>query len=185
MDGNPNFPNPPFKLSDFKAALDAFASASAETLHNGGRKAFAEKKKQRTNVIKLMRHLGHYVEVESDGEVAKLVSSGFEVSATSASGPADACPQPEILKVRQGPLGELLVSFSALYREAVRYELRHAAHDADGKPGVWTSRLLTKARPAVRIGNLTPGTVYAFQVRALGKNGNHADWSNCVTRMCI
>ena len=25
MDGNPNFPNPPFKLSDFKAALNAFA----------------------------------------------------------------------------------------------------------------------------------------------------------------
>lgn len=147
--------------------------------------AFAEKNKLRDTVIKMMRHLGHYVELEADGDIEKLVSSGFEVFATSSPGPTDPCPQPRILNIRQGHSGELLVSFTALYRQAAAYELRHAPQNADESSDTWTARTLTKARPAVRISDLTPGTIYAFQVRALGKDGNYTGWSNSVTRRCI
>ena len=65
---NPYFPDPPVKLSDFKAALDSFVSAAAQTLVDGGRKAYAERDRQRAILIKMMRHLGHFVEVIADGE---------------------------------------------------------------------------------------------------------------------
>ena len=45
--GNPRFPDPPVKLSDFKAELNSFASAAARAVTNGGKTAYAERNKQR------------------------------------------------------------------------------------------------------------------------------------------
>src|SRR2546427_8469583 len=46
---------------------------------------------------------------------------------------------------------------------------------ADGKPGTWTEVGLTNPR-AIPVNGLTPGTNYAFQLRALGVLG-YGDWS--------
>jgi len=43
---------------------------------------------------------------------------------------------------------------------------------------------VAKAKAAVQINSLTPGTSYTFQVRAFGNLG-FSDWSDPVTRMCI
>src|SRR5881628_2086813 len=78
-----------------------------------------------------------------------------------------AVSKPRILKIRQGKTGELLVYFTPLYRKAVHYELRHGAQGADGMPPeTWTGESLLQARRPARIENLTPGTIYVFQVRA-------------------
>ncbi len=55
---------------------------------------------------------------------------------------------------------------------------------ANGTPAAWIIVTATKAQSPVAFNNLTPGTTYAFQVRALGKAG-YTDWSDSVTRMCI
>ena len=78
---------------------------------------------------------------------------------------------------------ELLVSITPLYRKARSYELRFTAR-GDGIPESWMTIPLTRARPATHVDNLTPGTIYAFQVRAFGDLG-FTDWSSSVTRMCI
>jgi hypothetical protein len=39
-------------------------------------------------------------------------------------------------------------------------------------------------KPPVSIGNLTPGTTYSFQVRALSKLG-YSGWSDSANRMTI
>ena len=57
--GNANFPTPPVDLATWKTALDAFSAAIAEAL-DGGKKAIAEKRKQRVVVIKMLRLLGRY-----------------------------------------------------------------------------------------------------------------------------
>lgn len=66
---------------------------------------------------------------------------------------------------------------------AISYELRYAV-DTNGAPTEWTLVLVTSAKSAVSIKPLTPGTIYAFQVRGLGKLG-YTDWSDSVTRMVI
>jgi hypothetical protein len=59
--------------------------------------------------------------------------------------------------------------------------MRYAAM-ANGNPGPWTTETMTTVKKGMLIGNLTPGTVYAFQVRALGPLGS-TDWSDSVTMM--
>ena len=46
MKGNERFPNPPVELSDLKAAIDEFDRSRTQAL-DGGKKAFAQKKKCR------------------------------------------------------------------------------------------------------------------------------------------
>ena len=45
------------------------------------------------------------------------------------------------------------------------------------------SQTVASVRPSTTIAGLTPGTTYAFQVRALTKNG-YTDWSDSVTIIC-
>ena len=44
--------------------------------------------------------------------------------------------------------------------------------------------LVATTKPPAVIKNLTPGTIYTFQVRAFGKLG-YSDWSNTTQRMVI
>src|SRR5436190_5065206 len=81
MDGNPNFLNPPARLSDLGEALNNFETAMARAL-DGSRFSFAEKKKCRSIVERLLRQLGHYVEHESKGNMEIFLSSGFEATRT-------------------------------------------------------------------------------------------------------
>ena len=48
----------------------------------------------------------------------------------------------------------------------------------------WTMLTRASASEAILIDGLTPGTIYAFQVRAHGVLG-YTDWSDSATRMCI
>jgi hypothetical protein len=50
-------------------------------------------------------------------------------------------------------------------------------------PATWTEQAITSVKSATTVSHLTPGTVYAFQVKALTKSG-YTDWSDSVTMMC-
>ena len=76
----------------------------------------------------------------------------------------------------------MLVQIKAVAK-ARSYELRFAVAGSGGTPGAWTTELVTKVKPPVTVNGLTPGTIYAFQVRALGKLG-YTNWSDSVTFMC-
>jgi hypothetical protein len=181
LNGNPNYDKPPVDLAVFKTAVDNYAAAIAAGL-DGGKKAISDRKKRRHEVITMMRLLGHYVEATCKNDMAIFTSSGFQAASTTRT-PPQPLPQPTIEKIDQGTTGKLVATIKAL-RKARNYELRYAALGGGGMPGSWTIITLTSARPAVPISGLTPGTTYAFQVRALGKLG-HTDWSDSATRMCI
>ena len=82
----------------------------------------------------------------------------------------------------QGETGELRVSIKALPK-AYLYELRYTARDPGGEPGPWNTLSHIHTRKLL-VSGLTPATIYAFQVRALGRLG-YTDWSEPVSRMCI
>ena len=65
---------------------------------------------------------------------------------------------------------------------AISYTLRYALVGTGGVPGPWTEVILISPKK-VTINNLTPGSTYAFQVRALGKLG-YSDWSDSMTFIC-
>jgi len=180
MLGNRHFLKLPLDLEEFKQQLDSFAQAIGESLYRDKR-VTARKNKYREAVIRSIRILGHYVEHHCDGDLTKLISAGFEPLPTSHVPPSP-LPKPRIREIRQGLEGQLLVYITPLGRRALSYELRYGS--GDRLPESSKTLIVPSARAAVRVDGLTPGTIYAFEVRAFGKLG-HTDWSDSATRMCI
>ena len=174
------FPNAP-GLDALGAGIQSFQTALAAS-QDGGKKAVAEKKKQRAALIKLLRPLGHYVEANSKDDPTILAASGFK-AANRVHVPPQPVQQGVILGVVNGHLsGQVIVKGKQL-PNARSFVLRSAPIGADGKPGTWTEVGLTNPR-AIPVSDLTPGTNYAFQLRALGVLG-YGDWSEISTRIAV
>jgi hypothetical protein len=181
MAGNPAYPNPPVDNAAFEALLDRYDAAITGAL-DGGKMAIAERNQLREEVIATVRLYGPYVEITSNGDLGVFLSSGFQAGVVTRSAPQPLSP-PTIVRIDQGVSRQLLIGIKKL-PTARSYELRHAPIDTAGVPGAWTNTMVTLVKQAVRISNLTPGTTYAFQARALNHAGFSA-WSDSVTRMCI
>ena len=180
MTGNSNFPNPPVDLAALKAAIDSFSALIAEAL-DGGKKIIAEKNRQRETVIRMLRLLARYVEVACKADVAVFETSGFEAASTTKT-TSDPLSE-KIRKIEHGAnSGSLAVWVKAL-RKASSYELRYGPSANGAPPTAWTTLTVTGVKGPVVLSGLTPGVTYAFQARALLKEG-FTDWSDSVTFMC-
>jgi hypothetical protein len=183
MSGNTLFPKPPISLGDFKLLLDAFRDAIAEAQF-GDIRAISQRNKVRDEVIRSLRVLGHYVEHTVGDDLAGATSSGFRIQPTSFSTTPAPLSTPRMMAVEQGLSGELLAKSKSLGRDARLYEFRCGARNSDEFPADWLTKTVTSVKSATSFRGLTPGTVYLFQVRAMGRAG-YTDWSDPVSRMCI
>ena len=182
LTGNSNFTNLPVDLNVFKADLDTYAASFADA-KDGGKKAITLRNKQGGVVIRTIKHLATYVELNCKDDMNIFLSSGFQPR-SSARTPAQPLDQPTILNIDQGPTGQLLASIKPV-RKAKSYELRYGAVGAGGAvPAAWSTLTVPNAKTAVPINGLTPGTTYAVQVRAYGQLG-YTEYSDSVTRMVI
>jgi hypothetical protein len=180
MTNNPAFPSPPVDLAAFKTAIDSFNTLTTDAL-DGGKKTISAKRKQREVVIKMTTQLGHYVEAASNNDLATFNTSGFSAASNTRT-PPQPLPQAGIEWVDRAPnTGQISVKVKSL-TGAVSYELRYAIVPTNATPATWTSQMLAGSKTAT-VSNLTPGTTYAFQVRALGRLG-YSDWSDTVIFIC-
>jgi hypothetical protein len=180
LTGNPNFQNLPVDLAAFKTDIDSFSALISAAL-DGSTKIVAQKNKQRQVVIKSLKLLARFVEVHSNNDEAIFKSSGFEPASTTRVPPA---PLPIMRSVYYGDLtGEIAVQVEAIPK-AKGYEFRYGPVVNGAPPTSWTSKLVSKVKPPVGFQGLTPGTVYAFQVRAFGVVG-YTDWTDSTTCMCV
>ncbi|HEY2383630.1 MAG TPA: fibronectin type III domain-containing protein [Terriglobia bacterium] len=180
LTGNSNFTSLPVDLAALTAAISSLSALIAEAL-DGGKKALAQKNKQRETVVKMLRLLGRYVEVNCDGDMAKFTSSGFTPASTTKV-PAAPLPLPVIQSVYQGAIsGELVIQIQSISK-ALSYEIHYGVQVNGGPPASVTSKVVAKTRPPIGFQGLMPGTVYAFQVRAQGKLGftDWTDWTTCM-----
>jgi len=170
----------PFDIAVLKTAIDGYAAAVNEAL-DGSKKAIAERNRQREVVIKMLRQLAHHVEAASKDDLTVFLSSGFDVRLTMR---ARSQPVSEFIrKIDPGDnSGQLLVSVMAV-PDAYSYQVRWAPAGTPEAASTWTTHSVGKTQPPVTIGNLTPGTAYVFQARALTDTG-FTDWSDSVTRIC-
>ena len=180
LTGNSNFTNPPVDLNAFKVDLDTYAASIADA-KDGGKKAITLRNKQGGVVIRTIKHLATYVELNCKDDINIFLSSGFQPR-SSARTPAQPLDQPTILNIDQGPTGQLLASIKPV-RKAKSYELRYGAVGAGGAaPAAWSTLMVPSTKTAVPINGLTPGTTYAVQVRAYGQLG-YTQYSDSATRM--
>jgi hypothetical protein len=185
MHQNPDYPNPPLRMDEFKAALDKYEQANAAALDRG-KLALAERASQRAVVGSMVRQLGHYVEIAAADDESKFLPSGFK-PVSSATRRAEPPPQPTIKNIKHGPhSGELLVSPTSHYRKVRHFRIRYRI-DADNPEldESWTEIMATSSRPATLVAGLKPGVLYTFQVRAFGNDGTFSDWSDPASLMCV
>jgi len=179
MTGNAHFPNPPVDMATFKTAVQAFASLVTEAL-DGSKKVIAQKNKQRRAVIKMVRLLGRYVEVTSDGDLAVFQTSGFQPAST-----AKTTSEPlseKIRKIDHGPNSGQIIVWVRKVSKASSYEVRYAPTNAPA-PVPWTQVGVPQVKTPATITGLTPATAYVFQARALTKAG-YTDWSDSISFIC-
>ena len=182
--GNPAlFSNTPFDAATFKGAIDRFATAAGAVLTDGGKLSVEERNKSRAEAVLMYRMLGHYVENACKSDMNAFVSSGFTAAGKPQPSPPQPLPAPEAPVIEQGPTGEFAVAVTSVAK-ALYYELFYVPVPAAGGTADPTTVIVTSTRQPTIIKNLTPGTIYKFQVRAFGRLG-FSEWSNTAQRMVI
>lgn len=179
--GKPAYPTPPVTQPNLQAGLTALTESIAAQVQ-GGTAATAHKNNMRDALIDLLRQLAGYVQENHGNDLAVLLSSGFEAVSTSrASSPLD---KPRIKDILNGNSGQLILRGTPI-PNARCFEVRFAAIGAGGAPGPWQSAgLITNSR-SMPVNGLTPGTMYVFQIRAVGGSTGYSDWSDAVQHMSL
>jgi len=173
------FPTLPFDLAVLKTGLDNYAIAVGNAI-DGGKKAIAERDRQRRELIDMLRILAFYVETICKDDMTKFLLSGFTPRTATRTAPQPVYPPN--LRVQHGPTGTLRVKLSGADPQAWSHEVEYAAIGSDGVTGKWMSQPVTSIASPVPVTGLTPGVIYTFHARSLGRLG-FSEWSDSVTKM--
>src|SRR6266436_3675010 len=145
--GNSNFTNLPVDLNGFKVDLVTYAASIADA-KDGGKKAITLRNKQGGVVIRTIKQLATYVELNCKDDMNIFLSSGFQPRSSTRTPAQPLGDQPTILNIDQGPPGQLLASIKPV-RKAKSYELRYGAVGAGGAaPAAWSTLMSPNARTA-------------------------------------
>ena len=125
----------------------------------------------------LLRRLAGYVQEHCHHDMALLLSSGFEAMSSNRS--PTPLHQPKQLIIRHGTSGQPVASVKRL-DNARLYEGRIKEANGD-----WMASCFTGDSRRLTFEGLTPGAVYAIQVRSLGGSTGQSDWSNPSSRMAM
>lgn len=163
MTGNANFTTPVPDLATLTAAANAYSAALLKAA-TGNRVDIAEKNERKKELAGDFRTLANYVNTVAAGDVAKLISSGIELS---KQGSPVTITKPENLQVVNGiNTGELDVSVNTV-KGAYAYIFQYTT-DENMAPGKWVNNPSTSSK--VTLTNLQSGVRYFCRVGALGSN---------------
>ncbi|HZF02224.1 MAG TPA: fibronectin type III domain-containing protein [Methylomirabilota bacterium] len=175
LTGNAAYPTPAVSIADLSAAQTAFEAAMT-AMAQGGMQATAAKNDARAKLVALLRQEANYVQLTGKNDLPTLLSSGFQASSTNnTQSPLDT---PGILGLDNGMSTQLVARVQGV--------INAKAYEAQVKNGGgWTpAGVFTQSRRMVLAG-LTPGQIYAVQVRAVGGSTGYSDWSDPVSHMAM
>jgi len=176
MTGNAVYATPLPTLATLTTARDAFVAAVQG--NDGGAAAVVRRNQARAAVEEVLRELAAYVQHACQGDLLRLLQSGFPAQRQRGVPAEQPLPAPTGLKVRRGNAsGQVKVRCERM-PSARLYQWRYASAQA---PTEWTL-VDTSSSSSETLEGLAAGTVYTWQVRAFGKRGA-SDWSQGVTLM--
>jgi hypothetical protein len=205
LTGNASFPNPTVSLTTFGNDITAYSNAVTAAL-DGGKNAKSAREKAKKVVVKDLRQLANYVENNCNDEMAIFTTSGFTArKKASASGPVEvptfksldygkhpgqilawikSVPGAKAYNMRYGPMPPVPPAAAGSTPSSTPASAGATAGAAPGAtPSSWTILNVANIKKPLPIDNLMSGTLYAFQVQALGMHGLSA-WSDSSTIMC-
>jgi hypothetical protein len=171
-----DFPNPPVDAATFNLAISTFGEAKASQGATG-KLGTAVKNEKRAALLPMVRDLADCVDKQSGNNLSTLLSSGFEAASTNRTRTELATPT--IQRITPGSSGESRLTVTAI-RNAKTYEVQVAVLRPDNTPGTFVTVAIVTSSRNIPAGNLIPGTVYLFQVRAIGGLTGASDWSDAV-----
>lgn len=186
MTGNAAFPNPPvpltppdLKIADGAGDLTSLQSAFQDAIAaaaQGGKQTTAAKNEAREALLDGLRKDAAYVQTVASHDLALLLSSGYQAASTNrAQAPLD---KPVIVRIDNETSTQLVVRLDSV-PNARSYQIRM---NTTGN-GTWQDAgTYTQARRIV-LTNLTPGTTYTIEARAIGGSTGYSDWSDPVSHM--
>lgn len=158
MTGNANFTTPTPPLTDLATVMTAFSTALTNA--STGDHTTVEIKNQRRKVLEVVLHqLGLYVEAQSGGDVAVMLSSGYKVSKEPE--PIGPLPKPTGFKVVPGGKGEVKLALNKL-DGASSYQFEYKLTTATD----WVHKTATRSK--ILLTNLDSGKEHSFRVVPIG-----------------
>jgi Fibronectin type III domain len=175
MTDNASFPAPPVALDDLGALQVAFQNALAAAAQ-GGTALTAAKNAARKALVTALRINATYVQGIAAQDPAMMLTSGYNVNSTNrAPSPLDV---PSIVSIVNEMTTRLTVRLQPV-NNAAAYQVRISANGGTAWQPTMDS---TQARRIV-LTDLTPGTVYTVQSRAVGGSTGYSGWSDPVSHM--
>jgi hypothetical protein len=178
MTDNENFPNPVPALTALEEAIENFSDAFLK-IAMGGKVDTLIKNKRRKELENILKELATYVQLTSQGNLAVILSSGFDTHKKAA--PVGILPRPESFSLKMGVnKGSVDLSCRVVDR-ALFYVFEYCAAPADAT-SVWIQ--ITSTRRKITIENLQSGKEYCFRVAA-GRTHPRRVWSNVLTSYVV
>jgi hypothetical protein len=177
MENNPHFPRPLPSQMELEKLLEDFTQDCKDTRNamNHVRMLVAQKLKSRRKLEQALNRRGHYVQAESRGDPAAILSSAFSIrrqrqAVASLAAPAD-------LRVTPGTEPGSVILTWAKVGQAKLYRLEYGPTD-----GPKTEIPLT-GRRRKQLAGLEIGRMHSFRIASIGGMTGQSPWSEVVKRM--
>jgi len=179
IDGNPDFPAPPYTAAQLRTLADELEAAylDQKAKQQAAVQATSTLADKVTEVNDKITEEGDHVQQKSKGVKAKIEGAGMAVRATP-SAPQD-MEQVENLGVATGSAEETLDTNWDALKNVKSYELQ-MSEDPITATSWHTIKITTKS--TFRVSGLTSGKKYWFRVRAIGAK-NEGAWSDPATKV--
>ena len=171
MKSNPAFPAPTPTLAVVEAAFEDYKVTTAYAAQ-GGTQNIAVRNARRAELVLMLRPLASYVNGAANGNMEKLLSSGFPVQKPART-PVGPLPAPLAPVLTQGAVTGSISAVARPVYGASSYNWKVILQSAPGVP-VQTAQT-TSARADFH--GLTPGQTYLVCLNAVGSAGT-SDWSD-------
>ncbi|HEY3931000.1 MAG TPA: fibronectin type III domain-containing protein [Verrucomicrobiae bacterium] len=171
MTGNPTFPAPTIPPATVTTRQTTFRNALAAAA-NGGTQLTAVKNQARQALGDALDANALYVQSLARYDLAMLLSSGYQAASTNRA--QTQLPAPTIFGLDNEMSTQLVLRLSPI-ANAYCYEVQTCVGT-----GAWQPAGTFTAARKIIIANLTPGTIYKVQARAIGGSTGYSDWSDPV-----
>ncbi len=178
MDGNANFATPVPALAAVTAAKEDFSAKLAIARKRSGPEETELKNQSRDALAELLKQLAFYVSTTAAGNLAVILSSGFQATAYPRRGSVP--DRPFAVRLYDGRLSGQLVFTLPKVPRALFYEYRYGTRDEASGVHEWSEPILTTSSRDNLVAGLDEGVRHYVQVRA-GNGYGRTEWSDPVS----
>lgn len=186
LTGNANFPSPYGSsfptLAEFTTAQSEYATAVGLAADRDKSKV-ADRNAKREVLADIVRRLAPYLESVAAGDVAKLESTGYDLTKATHDAPIEIPDAPTDLKLKQGQLSGSVSVTAKPPKGAGSFEIQVCVGDPN-VPANWRTATLSRNCRNVAVAGLQRGVDHFFRIRAIGSKGP-GPWSNVESIMPV